>query len=314
MQAALLSDLVLRLTDSAMNSAVAEHQSRMVEFLQGITPFDMAWWGWSNFSRGRINLVRSVTHGLPRSFESAVRAVSHVDPFIRHGRNLPVFSMALSPADGPVSNEFRAFAAAYGLKSILNGHCRLREESKYNFFMSLYRREGPDFTLQEAGDFRIILLHLEQSLSLSLRAEIRGRAPSGGEAALLDSSAEIVRASRGFHPALVAEGLQPRRLTAILRRLSLQPGNWTGAEVTLTSEPYADDLSLIRLSKPGLWDRLANQERKVAELYLSGLTMTEIAASFRVSPHTVRNQISAIYRKTGASGKLDLSRRLEATL
>ena len=82
----------------------------------------------------------------------------------------------------------------------------------------------------------------------------------------------------------------------------------------MTSEPYADDLSLIRLSKPGLWDRLANQERKVAELYLSGLTMTEIAASFRVSPHTVRNQISAIYRKTGASGKLDLSRRLETIL
>jgi DNA-binding CsgD family transcriptional regulator len=312
MQAALLSELVLRLTDSAMNSAVAVHQSRMVDFLRGITPFDMAWWGWSNFSAGRINLVCSETYGLPRSFETDVRAVLQSDPFIRYGRNLPVYSMTLVPARVSLSPEFRSFAAAYGLRFLLNGHCRLREESRYNFFMSLYRRDGPEFTQQEAADFRIILLHLEQSLSLSLRSELQGRAPAGGEAALLDSRAEIVRASRGFHRALEEEGLEARRLTGILRRLGLQRGSWTGHSVTLTAEPYADDLSLVRLSKPGPWDRLARQERKVAELYLSGLTMPEIAASFRVSPHTVRNQISAIYRKTGSSGKLDLSRRLGA--
>lgn len=312
MHAADLSELVLRLTASAMDSSAIVHQSRMVEFLRDMTPFHAAWWGWSSFSSGRIHLVRSVTHGLPRSFESAVRAVSHVDPFIRHGRNLPVFAMALSPYETNVSPEFRAFAAAFQLKAIMNGHCRLGEGSPYNFFMSLYRHDGPDFTPAEAADFRIILRHLEQSLSLSLRAEIRGRAPIGGEAALLDSDAQIVRASRGFLVALQAEGLQPRRQTAVMKRLSLQPSHWTGSSVTLTSEPYADDLALIRLSKPGLWDRLAQQERKVAELYLSGLTMAQIAASFRVSPHTVRNQISAIYRKTGASGKLDLSHRLAA--
>lgn len=59
-------------------------------------------------------------------------------------------------------------------------------------------------------------------------------------------------------------------------------------------------------------DRLSPRERKVAELYLSGLTMRQIATTNRVSPHTVRNQLAAIYRKIGVSGKLGLARALSA--
>ena len=308
-----LSDLVIGLMASAMESTVAEHQGRMVQFLRDVIPFDSAWWGWSNFSRGRVMIVKSTTHALPRSFESAVMAVGHVDPFVRRGRNLPVFSMSLGPATAQVDPAFRSFAEAYRLHSILNGHCRLGAGSSFNFFMSLYRQEGAAFSQEETTDFRIILRHLEQSLSLSLRAEIRARAPQGGEAAVVDSAGEMVRASRGFLPALAAEGLASGGQTALLRRLGAGQQKWRGQSVVLESEPYADDLMLIRMAKPGLWDCLAAQERRVAELFMSGVTMREIAATFRVSPHTVRNQLAAIYRKTGATGQLDLAQRLGAT-
>ena len=118
-----LSDLVIGLMASAMDSTVAEHQGRIVQFLQDLIPFDSAWWGWSNFSRGRVVIVKSTTHALPRSFESAVMAVGHVDPFVRRGRNLPVFSMSLGPATAQVDPAFRSFAEAFRLHSILNGHC-----------------------------------------------------------------------------------------------------------------------------------------------------------------------------------------------
>lgn len=305
-----LSALVIGLTASALDASPAEHQGRMVGLIGEITRFDAAWWGWSNFSGGRITLVNSGAHNLPRSFDSAVRAVSHVDPFIRHGRSLPVFSMALVPEHDDVAPEFSRFAQAFGLRAILNGHCRLGGSSGYNFFMSLYRYDESIFTAEEVADFRIILRHLEQSLSLSLRAEIRARAPQGGEAALIDSSGQLVRASRGFVALLQAEGLTPRRLSAILRRLGTEEGRWVGTSTALTSEPYVADLMLVRLVRSSVWNHLAQQERRVAELYLSGLTTREIATSFRVSPNTVRNQIAAIYRKTGTDGKLALARVL----
>lgn len=311
MQSVALSELVLGLTASAMDATPTEHQGRMVGLLGEVTRFDAAWWGWSNFAGGRISLVQSATHNLSRSFESAFQSVSHLDPFIRHGRSLPVFSMALVPDQAAVAPEYRAFAQAFGLNAILNGHCRLGGFSDYNFFMSLYRFDRSVFTPEEAHDFRIILRHLEQSLSLSLRADIRGRAPQGGEAALVDSNGQVVRASRGFVAALEAEGLPPRRQTTILHRLATGAGQWVGDTVALAAEPYAAALMLIRLARPGLWDRLAPQEQRVAELYLSGLTMREIAASFRVSPNTVRNQLAAIYRKTGSDGKLALARVLQ---
>lgn len=315
MNSAALSDLILALTASAMQSGPADHQARMVGLIGEVVQFDAAWWGWSSFSGSRVTLVNSSCHNLSRSFESAVRAVSQFDPFIRHGRNLPVFSMTLVPETAPVAPEFRAFAQAFGIGTMLNGHCRLDGSSAFNFFMSLYRRDAQTpFTTDEAADFRIILRHLEQSLSLSLRADIRGRAPQGGEAALVDMDGQTVRASKGFGPALAGEGLDKRRQVSLLRGLARNGRGWSGDTVALTAEPYAPELCLIRLAVPGLMDRLSPRERKVAELYLSGLTMRQIATTNRVSPHTVRNQLAAIYRKTGVSGKLGLARALSAVV
>lgn len=305
------SNLILALTASAMEASPVEHQAKMIGSLDSVARFDAAWWGWSSFAGGRVRIVNSATHNLPRSFESAVRAVSSHDPFIRHGRSLPVFALALTPDEAPTAREFRSFAQAFGLTQMLNGHCRLGGSATYNFFMSLYRREpGPPFTAEEVADFRLILRHLEQSLSLSLRAEIRGRTPQGGEAALIDMESHVVRTSRGFFEALAAEGLTSRRQATILRKLAASGGEWVGSSVRLTAEPYGPDLLLLRLARPGVWDRLALQERRVAELYLTGLTSREVATAQRVSLSTVRNQIASIYRKTGADGKLALARLL----
>jgi len=304
------SDLILELTESATTHSPAAHQARMVRLVGQVARFDAAWWGWSSFARGNTRLVNSDTYNLPRSFESAVRAVSRHDPFIRHGRKLDVFALALVPSQAAVTQEFRVFARAFGLEAMLNGHCRL-SESGFNFFMSLYRFDAAQpFTAEEAQEFRLILRHLEQSLSICLRADMRARAPAGEELALVDSEGTVIRAMRGYQAALDREGLDPRRLRSIYRRLAERPDQWQGARVTLQSEPYAPDLNLIRLRSPGAWDLLSRQERRVAELLLAGCSAREIAASFRVSHNTVRNQVTTIYRKTGCSGKLDLARLL----
>ncbi len=94
----------------------------------------------------------------------------------------------------------------------MNGHCRLDQSSAYHFFMSIYRGpERPVFETQDAANFEIILRHLEQGLSLSVRTELRARAGRNGEAALLDEAAQIVRATPGFDAMLETEGLSSRR-------------------------------------------------------------------------------------------------------
>ncbi len=306
-----LSELILKLTDSAIGSSSIDHQSKMVSLIREVVQFDAAWWGWSSFTAGRTMLVNSASYNLPRSFDAAVRAISKIDPFIRRGRNLPLFSMWLSPTMASVAPEYKAFAKSYNLGAILNGHCRLNSASSFHFFMSLYRTDvSSTFSTDEVDDFRIILRHLEQSFSVSMRSEIKASAPVGGEAAIVDADGQIVHATSGFAKAMASEKLGKRQRNAILGRLPTKTNHWIGQSVTLTSERYTQDLALVRLSQPGAWDVLSPREKVVAELYLSGMSMRAIASTNRVSPNTVRNQLASVYKKTSTKGKLALSRAL----
>lgn len=305
------SDLVLRLNSSAVELSPRAHQDKLIELLGDVVEFSAAWWGWSNFSGGRVTLVNTGTAQLSRGFESAARAVLGLDPFVKHGRNLTVFAKTVEAGQPGLDRDYSNFLAAFDIGSILNGHCRLGGVSEFNFFMSLYRPTGgPGFTDQETTDYRIILRHLEQSLSLSLRGELRARAPVGGEAALLASNGAIVRATRGFQAKLATEVASASAATALLAGMCAQDRIWTGRNIMLASSSYSPGLVLVRQASADLAARLSPAERQVAELLLSGLTMRQIAEKKQISLNTVRNQVAAIYRKTEARGKLDLVQKL----
>lgn len=46
-------------------------------------------------------------------------------------------------------------------------------------------------------------------------------------------------------------------------------------------------------------DALSTREREIAELIAQGMSAKEVAVPLKVSPHTVRNHLKAIYRKLG---------------
>lgn len=305
------SDLVLRLNSSAVELSPRAHQDNVIKLLGDVVAFSSAWWGWSNFSGGRVTLVNTGTFQLSRGFESAAKAVQGLDPFVRHGRNLTVFAKSLDGQQPGLDRDFANFLAAFGIGSILNGHCRLGGVSEFNFFMSIYRPVGaPPFSDEQTTDYRIILQHLEQSLSLSLRGELRSLAPAGGDAALLASNGAIVRATRGFQAKLLAEVGTPGAAAALLATMSAQERIWTGSDIMLSSSRYSPGLMLVRQASADLAARLSPAERQVAELLLSGLSMRRIAERKQVSVNTVRNQVASIYRKTDAGGKVGLMQKL----
>lgn len=305
------SDLVLRLTHSAMEMPSHAHQDALIDMLGGLVQFDAAWWGWSNFSGGRTTIVRTTTFGVSRGFESAFGAVAHQDPLLRHGRDLVVFAKSIKTESEDLQEDFKNFLRAFDIGTVLNGHCRLNGETEFNFFMSLYRRRGARvFSDEETSDFRVILRHIEQSLSQSLRIELRASAPQGGEAALFSNGGALVRATRGFRSGLQGEQMKQSALDGLLLDMAGGEQVWTGRKVTLASRRYSPQLMLVQQAPVNPGAHLSLEERKVTDLLLSGLTMRQVAERKEVSLNTVRNQVASIYRKTGASSKLDLVRKM----
>ncbi len=67
---------------------------------------------------------------------------------------------------------------------------------------------------------------------------------------------------------------------------------------------------LLRLSYPNVLDALGPRERSIAEKFAHGKSCKEIAKTFGVSPSTVNNQVSQIYRKLAISSKGELATKL----
>jgi DNA-binding CsgD family transcriptional regulator len=56
------------------------------------------------------------------------------------------------------------------------------------------------------------------------------------------------------------------------------------------------------------WSRLSRRERELLEYVALGLRNQDIATALSVSPHTVRNQLSAVYEKLGVANRTELAR------
>lgn len=305
------SDLILRLNDSATELAPRAHQDALIKILSGLVQFDAAWWGWSSFAGGRTTIVNTATFGVSHGFESAFRVVAHQDPLLRHGRDLTVFAKSIEVGSAGLGEDFRNFLRAFDIGAVLNGHCRLHGATEFNFFMSLYRRSGSSaFSDEQTTDFRLILRHLEQSLSQSLRTELRASAPRDGEAALISEGGAVIRATRGFRDRLREEGVAPSALNALLLDMASHEKVWTGQHVSLVSRRYSAGLMLVQQAPVDSSAQLSTEERKVAELLLAGFTMRQVSEKKQVSLNTVRNQVTSIYRKTGVSGRLELVQKL----
>lgn len=307
-----LSNLIFDLTNSAIGLNPDDHQAAQIEILQKVIPFDAAWWGWSNFSSGRNHLINTGLFNLPRSYDSAIRAVLHVDPLIKTARNLAIYGRTIDVEKEDLPPEYRKALGAFRIRSILNGHCRLQGDTDFNFFLSLYKRNaGPPFSETDSGAYRMVLRHIEQNLSLSLRAELRSLTPNGGEAAILSEGGAIVRATRGFQERLRA-GEIGQNMQALLSDLSFGPSRWAGNDFVLESALYKPGLMLVKMSSNTLIVRLSPHETIVADAIAEGKSMRQIAEDRGVSHNTVRNQVAAIYKKLGVSNRVSFLAKMSA--
>jgi DNA-binding NarL/FixJ family response regulator len=103
-------------------------------------------------------------------------------------------------------------------------------------------------------------------------------------------------------------------------RMSPTSGRALGASGFISKDWAADDVvSAVRLVGAGLTlfeadaqpraDELSPRDRQVLDLIAAGATNTEIAARLLLSPHTVKEYASRLYRRLGARNRAEAVHR-----
>jgi two-component system response regulator DesR len=89
------------------------------------------------------------------------------------------------------------------------------------------------------------------------------------------------------------------------------PKDWDAEDVMSAVRMVANDMTVFvpREERPA--SGLTPRERQIVELMSRGSTNGEIAGELHLSPHTVKDHASALYRKLGARNRAEAVRRAE---
>jgi DNA-binding CsgD family transcriptional regulator len=147
-------------------------------------------------------------------------------------------------------------------------------------------------------------LHEQASSRAGLQWRVRGNAVCDAAGVIYASDAQFNAALEVHFPGWHGPALPP----ALAARLAEgEPAfRLAGLDFALDA---ATPRSLLTVSIAGD-AALTTSERRVAALYAEGRTNAQIAAALGVTASTVRNQISAAYRKLDIHSKAELARRI----
>jgi DNA-binding NarL/FixJ family response regulator len=89
------------------------------------------------------------------------------------------------------------------------------------------------------------------------------------------------------------------------------PKDWSAADISRAVRMVGLGLTVFEPQRESSSTPLSPREREVLELIAAGGTNREVAASLHLSPHTVKDLTSSLYRKLGAKNRADAVRRAE---
>ncbi|HSI81359.1 MAG TPA: response regulator transcription factor [Solirubrobacterales bacterium] len=87
--------------------------------------------------------------------------------------------------------------------------------------------------------------------------------------------------------------------------------DWSADEVAMAVRMVGKGMTVFARQEEAPVTPLSEREREVLALMASGATNREIAASLYLSPHTVKEHTSALYRKLGVRNRAEAVRRAE---
>jgi DNA-binding NarL/FixJ family response regulator len=87
------------------------------------------------------------------------------------------------------------------------------------------------------------------------------------------------------------------------------PKDWPAADVVMAVRMVANGMTVFGAPEEPIASPLSEREQEVLELIAQGSTNQEIATALSLSPHTVKDHASALYRKLDVRNRSEAVRR-----
>ncbi len=312
-----LSRSLLRLSEQAQQVAPQDLLRQAMQTLQGLVPFDSAWWG--EVSAGDVQVApRNWLHGsigLSRSFAEEWNALAAVDLFGQ--QSMRQLGVVIRERDvvGPLPEhpQVAAFSQRHGLHHCMALTAEL-PHSGLMFFVSIYRPPTrPEFSDGATVLFGEFVLHLLQQWHHRLQRLQRLQSDTPGRPwdsfALARPSGELLFAGLRISLALgeACPGWNGTHLPEVVAQ-ALVGAPCTlpvGKACRLRLEPCGP-LVAVSLASRQHKQALAPRELSAAMLYAQGRSHKDIAATLGLTPATVRTYLRTAYAALGVSNKLEL--------
>lgn len=316
-----LSEAVLHLHKGAREWPVASFQARAFEVVRGLIPFDSGMWGTASNDPHHMHSVH-LDHQPREMIEEYMAGYQELDLVRPRVSAQPGVTVNLS--DFMTREEqnacmiYREYMSRWGLECVL---CTVLIEpvSSLIGFMSLWRKDPQKlFSETERRIKQFLVPHLMDAYrEAQLRHMRAGARPASGarRAAAICDRFGILHAIEDSFVALLHEewpAWRSAQLPQPLSSLSAESagGAYRGALIVVDSSHFGD-LTLLEAHQNTAVDRLTAREREIAKLYALGKTNHEIADALCISASTVRNHLTALYRKLEIANKAQLIRLVD---
>jgi len=89
------------------------------------------------------------------------------------------------------------------------------------------------------------------------------------------------------------------------------PKDWPAADVVMAVRMVANGMTVFGAPEAPAADELSDREREVLTMIAAGATNGEIATALQLSPHTIKDHASSLYRKLDVRNRSEAVRRAE---
>jgi len=309
-----LSGALLELHRAAREATYAAFQPTALEIIQGLIPFDSAWWG--NAAAETMEIHRLHLHNCPDGILADYGPYVEQDFFRAELIRTPGVTVNLSDlitrARFVRTALYRDVGRKYHVEWSL-GTLVVEPVSSLYEFLTLWRHDPHrPFDERERRTKELLMPHIVEAHRAARLRDVLDQGHARQDRwAVTDERGFLREASPGF-----------------VHWLREHFPDWQGsrvpepllASISGAASPETDTARLqivkrgpfryLEVLAPSALDNLSPREREVVVRYARGETNVEIALALGLSPATVRNHLTRCYQKLAVTNKAELALRL----